>query len=121
MDDAIDRVRMSEHFDSRRLRDGVGFRERIYWAVRALRMADVSSGDMYHRRSALSDLTRDLSSKVLQEYEKLLTERRKVDTAGVLSLALQALEAEGSVVPDSLDVDLVFMLLGLAHEAWWVN
>ena len=113
VDDAIDRVRMSEHFDSRRLRDGVGFRERIYWAVRALRMADVSSGDMYHRRSALSDLTRDLISKVLQEYEKLLTERRKVDTAGVLSLALQSLEAEGSVVPDSLDVDLVFMLPGL--------
>ena len=113
LDDAIDHVRMSEHFDSGRFRDGVGFRERVYWAVGSLRMADMSSADMYHRRSALSDLTRDLLARVLQEYEKLLTERRKVDTAGVLSLALQVLEAEGAVLPESLDENHVFLLPGL--------
>ena len=113
LDDAIDHAGMSKSSSSG-IRDRVGFRERVYWAIRALRMADVPSGDIGRRRSSLSPLTGDFLSKVLQDYERLLIERRKLDTAGILSLALQVLEAEGSVLPQSLDVDLIFLLPGLS-------
>jgi len=111
LDDAIDNARKSAHFDSRRLRDGVGYRERVYWAVRTLRMTNVSSGDIDRR---LSSITGGFLSKVLQDYERLLSERRKLDTAGILSLALEVLEAEGSALPQPLDADLIFLLPGLS-------
>ena len=113
LDEALDAALASGHDAGLGdLSEGVGFREAVHGAVTALRMAAVTPGRL--RSAPLRDLgKRAFLARVLERYEILLRERRRVDTAAVLTLASSELEGEGSALPAILGAELVLLAPGL--------
>jgi ATP-dependent helicase/nuclease subunit B len=112
LDEAMDAVMPRPGTDIKALVDGVGFREHVHGAIEAMRLAGVTPDALGRARLADWEKRRFLH-RVLLRYEELLAERRWVDTAGILSLGCEALEAEGGRIPPGLDADLVLLVPGL--------
>ena len=93
------------------LSEGVGFREAVHGSIVALRLTGITPRDV--RTARMRDFRkRAFLARVLERYETLLGERRRGDTATVLSLALERLAA-GEGLPSILGADQVYMVPGL--------
>ena len=92
----------------------VGFRDAVRRTVVALREGGVRAGEV--TPSVVSDREKQaLIAEVLGRYEVLLREKRLVDSAGVLELALAALEEEGRRESEARLADrAVYLLPGLS-------
>ncbi len=113
LDDALDdTVRAGGHGELEELAEGVGFREAVHGAVTALRLAGLDAASA-RRTGPGEGGRRRFVTRVLHRYERLLGERRRADTATVLELALDALEADAHGLPASLGTDVVALLPGL--------
>ncbi|MDP2959504.1 MAG: PD-(D/E)XK nuclease family protein [Longimicrobiales bacterium] len=94
------------------LSEGVGFREAVHGSVTALRLAGISPGGV--RAARFRDVRKRIFlSRVLERYETLLRERRRADTATVLSLAVAALSDGGEGLPRVLGAEMVLLVPGL--------
>jgi len=112
LDEALDSALFTGGGRLGRLAEGVGFRERVQGSVTALRLAEVSPEQL--ERARLPDWEkRVFLLRVVQRYERLLSERRRADTATILRLALETLEAGGHQWPPFLRTDLVLLMPGL--------
>ena len=112
LDEAMDHALAYDGTRLGALADGVGFRERAHGAIEALRLAGIGTREV--ERARLSDgAKRRFLLEMLARYEQLLVARRRVDTADILRLGLAALEAEGTRLPSSLDIDAILLLPGL--------
>ncbi len=113
LDEALDAVvRSGVASEWEELTEGVGFREAVHGAVTALRMAGLGSRDVLRSGSGPGGRRRFVA-RVLERYEALLSERRRADTATVLELALEALEAQEGGLPAGLGADVVALVPGL--------
>ncbi|MDH3206154.1 MAG: PD-(D/E)XK nuclease family protein [Gemmatimonadota bacterium] len=112
LDEAMDAAMPRPGSDLRALVDGVGFRERVHEALEALRLAGVGPAALDKARLADWEKRRFLS-RVLQRFEDLLRERRKLDVAGLIGMGLETLELEGGRLPDVLDADVLLLVPGL--------
>lgn len=93
------------------LSEGVGFREAVHGAVTALRLAGVGPDQV--ASAALRDWSkRAFLTRTLKRFERLLRERRRADTAQVLSLALSGLD-ESQDMPPALGAERVLLMPGL--------
>ncbi len=113
LDRALDTALASEEGVLSELSEGVGFRDRVHTAIRALRLAGVGPRELDASRFVQWEKKLFLL-RVLQRYERLLGQRHGADPAAILALALSALEEEGGRLPDSLDTDLVLLMPGLS-------
>jgi ATP-dependent helicase/nuclease subunit B len=112
LDEALDSAVVSESGGLGELSEGVGFREKVHGAVVALRLAGIDPERLDAAR--LGDWRKRLFLlRMLQRYERLLSQRRRADTATILRFAISALESEGGSMPSSLGADAVFLLPGL--------
>jgi RecB family exonuclease len=112
LDEAMDAALAAEGPRFGALADGVGFRDGVHGAIEAMRLAGVGSKEL--DRARLRDAAKKrLLLRVLARYEQLLVERRRADTADVLQMALETLDAEGASLPPSLDADVVLLVPGL--------
>jgi len=91
LDEALDSTLLARAGRMSDLAEGVGFRERVHEAVLALRLADVSPNAV-ERARLRDEEKRGFLAALLRRYERLLAERARTDTAGVLSLAVRVLE-----------------------------
>jgi ATP-dependent helicase/nuclease subunit B len=112
LDEAMDHALGREGAGLGALADGVGFRERAHGAIEAVRLAGIGAPEL-ERTRAIAPAKRRFLGHMLQRYEESLVARRRVDTADILQLALAALEAEGSRLPQSLEFEVVLLLPGL--------
>ena len=112
LDEAMDGALAAEGPRLDALSDGVGFREAVHGSIEGLRIAGIGLEQLDRARLFDADKKRFLR-RVLQRYEQALAERRRVDTAEVLRMAVAALEAEGARLPPSLGADVVLLLPGL--------
>lgn len=95
----------------------VGFRDAVRKTVKALREGGVRSGRL--TASVVRDREKQtLVAEVLRRYEAVLREEGLVDSAGVLDLALAALEGEerGLGVRPVLDDHAVYLVPGLSSR-----
>lgn len=113
LDEALDSALAAERAGLGDLAEGVGFREKVHGAVIALRLAGVGPRELDDARFSQWEKKLFLL-RVLQRYERLLTERRRADAAGVLRLALAALDEVGGSLPSTLDADSIHLVPGLA-------
>lgn len=113
IDEAIDRALVSEGGVLGTLAEGVGFREHVHGAVVALRMAGIGPRELDASRFGQWEKKLFLL-RVLQRYERLLSERHRADAATLVHLALSALEAAGSQRPAALDAEVVALMPGLS-------
>lgn len=112
LDEALDSAVIAEGGGLGELSEGVGFRERVHGAIVALRLAGMDPERLDAAR--LNDWRKRLFLlRMLQRYERLLSERRRADTATIFRFAISALESEGGSMPSSLGADAVFLLPGL--------
>ena len=112
LDEALDLSISSGDGELGSLSEGVGFREKVYEAITALRMAGIEPRALESAR--LTTFSRRLFLvRTLKHYERLLYERRRADSALVVQLALDTLEKEGNQLPSLLGVDLLFLMPGL--------
>lgn len=93
----------------RRLGEMMGFRDAVWDAVQALRMAGLGPDDLRSTIPAEHAERRELLACVLEGYLARLARRRHVDTAEVLRRAARALADEGSQLP----AERVYLLPGL--------
>ena len=113
LDEALDEALLLEGRGLGELGEGVGFRERVHGAVIALRLSGIGPNNLEAAR--LGDWSKKLFLlRVLQRYERLLTQRRRADAATVLTGALAALESEGTKMPVTLGADEVVLIPGLS-------
>ncbi|MDX1646296.1 MAG: PD-(D/E)XK nuclease family protein [Longimicrobiales bacterium] len=112
LDEALDSALTPEETRFDELSEGVGFREKVHGAVHALRMASVTASALERAHLTQQEKKRFLL-RVLRRYERLLMERRRADPATVFGLALEALDAAGSQLPENLGADTVVMIPGL--------
>lgn len=112
LDEAMDAAMPRLGSELRALVDGVGFRERVHGAIEALRLAGLGPDDL--EKARLHDWEkRRFLLQVLQRYEELLSERRRVDAAGLLRMGVEALESEGARMPAILEAHVVLLVPGL--------
>lgn len=112
LDEAMDHALGSEAGHLYALSDGVGFRERVHGAIEALRLAGLGPRDL--ERARLSDPSkRRFLRRTLERYERLLNERRRIDTAAVLRMGIAALEGDGARIPGAVDARVVALVPGL--------
>ena len=112
LDDAMDAALLSESATLSVLADGVGFREAVHGSIEALRLAGIGVRELDRARLFDADKKRFLR-RVLQRYEQLLSERRRVDTADVFRLGVAGLESHGARLPPELDAEAVLLVPGL--------
>lgn len=112
LDRALDGALAAERGSLGDLSEGVGFREKVHGAVNALRLAGIGPKELDAARFSQWEKKLFLL-RVLQRYERLLTERRRADPATVLRLALAALEDAGGKLPETLEAEVVLLLPGL--------
>jgi ATP-dependent helicase/nuclease subunit B len=94
------------------LGEGVGLRAAVHGSVTALRLAGIGPAQV--RGARLHDpRKRVFLARVLERYETLLRERHRTDTAGVLALAVGALEGGGDGLPRVLGAEEVLLVPGL--------
>jgi ATP-dependent helicase/nuclease subunit B len=112
IDEAVDAALASEDARYGALADGVGFRDAVRGSIEALRLAGVAPEDL--RRAPLRDEAKKrFLWRVLEHYQRLLATRRRVDTADVLRMAVDQLEAEGSGLSPALGAEVVWLVPGL--------
>jgi CRISPR/Cas system-associated exonuclease Cas4 (RecB family) len=112
LDDAMDTALQSEAAILGALADGVGFRDAVHGSIEALRLAGVGQKELDRARLFDAEKKRFLR-RVLQRYEQLLSERRRVDTADVFRLGVAGLERHGARLPPELDDGLLLLAPGL--------
>lgn len=112
IDEAIDRALSSEGGVLGTLAEGVGFRQHVHSAVVALRMAGIGPRELDASRFGQWEKKLFLL-RVLQRYERLLSERHRADSATLVHLALSALEASGTTRPPALEAEVIAMMPGL--------
>jgi ATP-dependent helicase/nuclease subunit B len=111
LDDALDAALLGARGVWAELSESVGFRERVHEAVLALRLAGIDASAV--RRARLADTDkRAMLASVLRRYERILTERARLDTAGVLALAASELQ-DGLDPLALLDADAILIQPGL--------
>jgi hypothetical protein len=111
MDEALDVALSSSASELRDLSEGVGFRESVHRAVDELRLAGVARAAVDGGRGR-SRPHRRLLGRVLGAYEGLLDERRRVDTADILRMAVTVLKGDEATGP-ALGADVVLLVPGL--------
>ncbi|MCG6955201.1 MAG: PD-(D/E)XK nuclease family protein [Gemmatimonadetes bacterium] len=111
MDEALDVALSSAASELRDLSEGVGFRESVHRAVDELRLAGLSRAAVDGARGR-SRPHRRLLGRVLGVYEGLLDERRRVDTADILRMAVAVLGSEDPAGP-ALGAEVVLLVPGL--------
>ena len=112
LDRALDSALAAEEGVLGELSEGVGFRERVHGAILALRLAGVGPRDLDDARFAQWEKKLFLV-RVLQRYERLLTERHRADAATLLRLAMVHLDREGAQLPSILEADQLLLVPGL--------
>ncbi|MEX2470790.1 MAG: PD-(D/E)XK nuclease family protein [Gemmatimonadota bacterium] len=111
LDDALDAALLGARGVWAELSESVGFRERVHEAVLALRLAGIDAAAVQRARLADTE-KRAMLASVLRRYERILIERARLDTAGVLELA--ASELQNGLDPLALlDADAVLLQPGL--------
>lgn len=113
LDRALDSALAAEEGVLGDLSEGVGFRERVHGAMLALRLAGVGPRELDDARFGQWEKKLFLV-RVLQRYERLLSERRRADPATLLRLALARLEEEGAQLPAVLEADQLLLVPGLS-------
>lgn len=111
LDEALDRALASGARELGGLSEGVGFRESVHRAVDELRLAGVPRGAL-ERGGRRGWPRRRLLARVLGGYEDLLSERRRVDTADILRMAIAVLAGSSPTGP-ALGADVVVLVPGL--------
>ncbi len=97
----------------RELAEGVGFREAVHDAVKALRLHGIDADAV--RRAPLADREkRRLLARMLDRHAALLTQRRRADTAAVLIHTLEILDGDPQVARSALGGQVVALLPGLS-------
>ena len=115
LDAALDSALATARGGMGALSEGVGFRERVHEAVRAMRLAGVGQAELEAAR--LPDWRkRRFLQGVLRAYERLLDEERRADTATVLRLAVRVLDEGPAHAAVVLGADMVLMLPGLSRR-----
>ena len=117
LDAALDFALSAEGGGLGALSEGVGFRERVHEAVRALRLAGIGQRELDAAR-LLDWRKRRFVLGVLRAYERALEHGRRADTAMVLRLAATALEGAAPDAATALDADVVLMMPGLSRRGW---
>jgi len=112
LDEALDSVLVTESGTLAELAEGVGFRERVCGAILELRLGGIGPRELDASHFVQWEKKLFLL-RVLQRYERILSERRRADKATMVRLALQALESEGARAPEALDADTVLLVPGL--------
>ncbi len=120
LDRALDSALTDEEGVFGELSEGVGFRDRVHGAILALRLAEVCPRKLDDARFVQWGKKLFLV-RVLQRYERLLTERCRADTATVLRLAMAELETEGGRMPAALEADQLLLLPGLSMRGLYGN
>lgn len=113
LDTALDSALAVEDGRLAELSEGVGFREKVHGAVNAMRLAGIEARTLDGARFSQWEKKLFLL-RVLQRYERLLSERRRADVAAVLDLALEALDGAGGTLPTHLGADAVCLVPGLS-------
>jgi ATP-dependent helicase/nuclease subunit B len=112
LDEALDAALLGTGEPWEDLSEGVGFREGVHDAIEALRLAGIPARTV--ERSRMNDPDkRAFLSDVLRRYERLLLERGRADTAAILGLAVEELEAGEGDVAARLGADTVLLQPGL--------
>ena len=124
LDEAIDRALAGEEIERfQALAEGMGFRAAVRSSINDLRLAGI--GTVALGMAPLEDEEkRDVLTRILHDYESLHDQRRLVDDARLLRLAVSGLESgeigipEGHIyiLPDLEQRGLVGQLLGLLGE-----
>ena len=112
LDEALDRALIGSSGPWEDLSEGVGFRERVHDAIGALRLAGITASMVEGARLSDPD-KRTFLAGVLRRYERLLRERASVDTAGVLAIAIAAMERDGADLRGLLGAEVVLLQAGL--------
>jgi ATP-dependent helicase/nuclease subunit B len=112
LDEALDSVLPTETGPLAELSEGVGFRTRVHGAITALRLAGIGPRELDAAHFAQWE-KRLFLLRVLQRYERLLSERRRADVAHMLHLALAALDDAGTRMPDVVDAETVLLVPGV--------
>lgn len=112
LDEALDSVLAMESGILAELGEGVGFRERVCGAILELRLGGIGPKELDASHFVQWEKKLFLL-RVLQRYERILSERRRADKATVLRLAVRALEVAGNRIPEALDADVVMLMPGL--------
>jgi len=112
LDEALDSVLRTETGPLAELSEGVGFRTRVHGAITALRLAGIGPRELDEARFAQWE-KRLFLLRVLQRYERLLSERRRADVAHMMRLALDALEDAGARMPEVVDAESVLLMPGV--------
>ena len=112
LDDAMDVALQTEGWALGALADGIGFREAVHGSIEALRLAGIDVKELDRARLFDGDKKRFLR-RVLQRYEQLLSERRRVDTADVFRMGVGELESRGAQTPPELDAEVLLLVPGL--------
>jgi ATP-dependent helicase/nuclease subunit B len=116
LDEAMDSALQGRAGPSfRELSEGVGFRAAVHDAVTALRIAGLESGTVRDCRTVYWR-KRAFLAQVVARYERLLEERRRADTATVLSLACDLLQERSRDFPDVVGADAVVLVPGLGSR-----
>jgi len=124
LDEAIDRALAGEEIERfQALAEGIGFRAAVRSSINDLRLAGI--GTVALSKAPLEDAEkRDVLTRILHDYESLHDQRRLVDDARVLRLAVSGLESGESglpegriyILPDLEQRGLVGQLLGILQE-----
>jgi len=99
----------------RELSEGVGFREAVHSAVTALRLAGLNAEAVEASRLPNWKKRRFLT-QVVARYESLLEERRRADTATILTLACDVLQDRSRDFSDIVGAETVVLLPGLGSR-----
>lgn len=113
LDRALDSALAAEEGILGALSEGVGFRERVHGAILALRLAGIGPRELDDARFTQWEKKLFLV-RVLQRYERLLSERHRADAATLLRLAMSHLEQEGAQLPSVLEADQLLLVPGLS-------
>ena len=113
LDEALDFVLAMESGILAELGEGVGFRERVCGAILELRLGGIGAKELDAAHFVQWEKKLFLL-RLLQRYERILSERRRADKATMLRLAIRALEASGNRFPEALDADVVLLMPGLS-------
>ncbi|MGB1658210.1 MAG: hypothetical protein ACPHO4_12755, partial [Longimicrobiales bacterium] len=113
LDRALDSALAAEEGILGELSEGVGFRERVHGAILALRLAGIGPRGLDDARFTQWEKKLFLV-RVLQRYERLLSERHRADAATLLRLAMSHLEQEGTQLPSVLEADQLLLVPGLS-------
>jgi len=113
LDAALDSALAVEGGRLAELSEGVGFRQKVHGAVNALRLAGVEPRMLDGARFSQWEKKLFLL-RVLQRFERLLSERRRADLAAVLALALDELDRAGGTLPPYLDAERIYLVPGMS-------